>query len=74
MSRKHAREDVEDFGEVSEVGHASPKARIHGVVAMVSPIRKAKTCFYFDGKLSDGKKSMRVLHPSSKRYCCLVME
>ena len=53
-------EDLEDFGEVSEVEHASPKARIHGVVAMVSPMKKAKTCSYFDGEFSDGKKSMRV--------------
>lgn len=59
-NRKRGREGVEDFGEVSDVGHASPSASVHGVVNMLSPMKQSKSCSFFDGKISDGKSSMRL--------------
>ena len=40
--------------------NASPNAKIHGVVTTVSPMKKGKTCSYFDGEISDGQAKMRV--------------
>lgn len=58
-NRKRCRADVEELGEVSEVSHPSPNAKIHGIVSMVSPMKESKKCSYFDGELTDGKSSLR---------------
>lgn len=58
-SKKRGRESVEEFEEISGV-HTSPRAKIHGVVNLVSPMKKSKTCPYFDGEFSDGKSTMRL--------------
>ena len=54
------RSVVEVYEEVSEVVRASPNAKIHAVVQSVSPMKKSKTCSYFDGEVTDGKSTMRV--------------
>ena len=59
-NRKRVREDIEELGEVSDVAHPSPNAKVHGVVSMVSPMKDSKTCSYFDGELTDGKSSIRL--------------
>ena len=59
-TRKRGREGIEDFGELSEVGHASPSARVHAIVEEVSDMKKGQSNHpYFDGTLTDGKTSMR---------------
>ncbi len=35
-------------------------AKIHRVLSSLSPMKKSKTCSYFDGTVTDGKVSMRV--------------
>ena len=39
---------------------ASPNAKIHAVVQSVSPLKKSKTCSYFDSEVTNGKSTMRV--------------
>ena len=45
---------------MSEVSCESPNAKIHAVVESLSPMKKSKTCSYFDGHITDGKATMRV--------------
>ena len=54
--------------DVSGVTQPSPNAKLCGVVRGVSPMKKSKTCVYFDGEISDGKSTMQLLvlaHKSS---------
>ena len=39
----------------------SPNAKIHGVLTALSPMKKSRTCKYFDGEITDGKNNMRLL-------------
>ncbi len=56
--RKRERSpDLEEFRNVTAVMHASPNAKVHGVVTRLSQLKKGK---YFNGELSDGKTKMRV--------------
>ena len=57
VAMKRAQEEFED---VSGVVATSPSARIHGIVTSVSPMKKSRTCNYFDGEITDGKTSMRL--------------
>ncbi len=41
-------------------------AKIHGVFSSLFPMKKSKTCSYFDGAVTDGKVSMRVFGLNSK--------
>ena len=54
--RKHERKE---FKGVSEISHASPDMKVQGVM-MSSPIKKSKTCFYFNWEVTDGKVCIRV--------------
>ena len=54
------RSVVEVYEDVSEVVRVSPNAKIHAVVQSVSPMKKSKTCSYFDGEVTDGKSTVRV--------------
>ena len=42
---------------IHEISHTSPNAKLHGVL---SPMKKSKTCSYFDGEVTDGKACIRV--------------
>ena len=54
-------EALEEFQSVSNVTHTSPKAKIHCVVSGIpEDMKKGSGSSYFDGKLSDDNKSMRV--------------
>ena len=53
--------DLEEFEDVSGVTQPSPNAKLCGVVCGVSPMKKSKMCAYFDGEISDGKSTMRLL-------------
>ena len=52
--------DLEEFEDVSGVTQPSPNAKLCSVVHGVSPMKKSKTCAYFDGEISDGKSTMRL--------------
>ena len=59
-SRKRKAEDVWEVSDVEESGSAT----VHGVVSEVSPVkvsRKNSSVRYFDGKLTDGKKTVRMI-------------
>ena len=62
MSAKRTHSDAfEEFDDVSSVTHTSPNAKIHCVVSKVpEKMRKGKGSDYFDGRLSDGNKTIRV--------------
>ena len=42
------------------MNHASPSAKIHGRITGLSPMKKAKTCIYFDGEIADESGTMHV--------------
>lgn len=45
---------------VSELGRAD-SANVHCVIADVSPMKKGKKVEYFNAKITDGRKKMRVV-------------
>ena len=52
---------MEEFEDVSSVTHSSPKAKIHCVVSRIpSQMKTGKNSSFFDGRLSDGNKTIRV--------------
>lgn len=52
---KRGRSEIEEFDCVSEQ-HVTKR----NVVSVISPMKKAKNCAYFDWELTDGKKSIRL--------------
>jgi hypothetical protein len=53
---------LDEFGSVSEISSATKFAKVHGVIKSVSPMKKgASGCSYFDGNLSDGESSLRIV-------------
>ncbi len=57
------RERTEQDWDVSEVEEC-PSATVHGVVTQVSPVKTSRrnpSVRYFDGRITDGKKSVRVV-------------
>ena len=55
-------DEVEEFVEVGDVTHPSQNAKIHWVVNSLSPMKKSRNCAYFDGEISNGKASLRILN------------
>lgn len=52
-----------DF-DVSEVKYPTSDVNVHGIVTELSPVKKSRQnekVQYFDGKLSDGKKTLRIV-------------
>ena len=57
--RKRESDDVK-----AEVESASARATVHGIITKLSPVKsshKNESINYFNAKISDGKKSMRVV-------------
>ena len=52
--------EVDEFESLGDISYASPSAKLHGVISSLSPIKKGKTCSYFDGQVTDGDSSIRV--------------
>ena len=50
--------ELEEFDSLSEISHALPNAKVHNVVTSLLPMKKSKTCSYFDGDFTDGKVCM----------------
>ena len=55
-----SRDETDRELDVSEVTKASPRAKIHGIMSKLSPMKKSCSTSYFDGQLTDGKGSMRM--------------
>ena len=55
---KNSLGKVDDFEDVSGVTRASPNAKLCGIVRSISPMKKSKTCAYFDGEVCHGKSTM----------------
>ena len=54
--------DYDEFEQVSEITSPTKFAKVHGVLASVSPMRQSGTGYrYFDGSLTDGSKTVRVV-------------
>ena len=51
-----------NFRDVSSVEEPADSASVHGVVTSLSPIKSSKSgSRYFDGALSDGKDTMKLV-------------
>ena len=57
---KHLLDEVEEFVEVGDMTHPFQNVKIHGVVNLLSPMKKSRNCAYFDGEISKGKASLRI--------------
>ena len=55
-----AKRSLDEFDDVSAVSRPSLNAKVEGVFSAVSLMKKSRTCLFFDGKITDGKTSMRV--------------
>ena len=54
-------EAFEEFQSVSDVTHMSPKAKIHCVISGIpEEMKQGSGSSYFDGKLSDIERSIRI--------------
>ena len=60
MSRKRSSAAVEDFDDVASIVHGSPNAKVCGVVTELSPMKRGRSCTYYDGELSDGRSKVRL--------------
>ena len=54
------RKLIEEFESVSDA-KSSESATVHGLVASVSPMKPGKRAKYFDAKLTDGAKHLRIV-------------
>ena len=54
---------VDEFDNVSSVLQPSPNAKIQGVLTVVSPMKRSRSCnkSYFDGEICDGRASMHLI-------------
>ncbi len=65
------RKRSENEWDVSEIEECQ-SATVHSVVTQLSPVktsRKNSSVRYFDGRMSDGKKSVRVVFRPNKERC-----
>ena len=71
-SRKCA---YEEFPDVSTVDNEVKYANVHSVVASLSPVKFSASgkCHYFEGRLSDGKSSMRLFGFDTKQQQKLAL-
>ena len=60
MARKHLYDNLDG---VSTLQHKSKYAKVHGIVASLSRIKESTSgsTIYFNGELTDGKTSCRVV-------------
>ena len=62
MSQKRKiREDDNIFDDIVSINEPSSSATLHGVVTSLSPMKKGKSCEYFDGSLSDETANIRFV-------------
>lgn len=59
--------ECEEFQELSGINSPIKFAKLHGVLATVSPMKKSVGgCSYFDGTLTDGQKNIRLVGFNTK--------
>ena len=59
-SKMACKRKLEGFENMSDVSYPSPNAKIHSVISALSPMKKSRSCSYFDGEITDGKACMRL--------------
>ena len=59
--------EKEVYTDVSEAEHPSLNTKIHAVAQLVSLMKKSKTCSYFNGKATDGKRMTCIMVLSRSR-------
>ena len=57
-SRKRPAPELDNYTDITEPFQT---ANLHGVLKTLSPVKKGKTCRYFDGVLTDGTSTMRLV-------------
>ena len=57
-SRKRPAPELDEYTDITEPFQT---ANLHGVLKTLSPVKKGKTCRYFDGVLTDGTSTMRLV-------------
>ena len=65
MARK--RRSIYEVEDLDTLDQPIPKAKVHGVITSLSPVKKGRTCSYFDGTLADGTSKIRVVGFSSSQ-------
>ena len=58
MARKRTIEEVE---KLQDLDKPLKNASVHGIVTSLSPIKKGRTCSYFDGTLTDSSDKIRFV-------------
>ena len=58
MARKQTIQEVE---KLQDLNSPLKNASVHGIVTSISPIKKGRTCNYFDGTLNDGTDKIRFV-------------
>ena len=61
MSQKRKFREDDIFDDIVSVNEPSSSATLHGVVTSLSPMKKGKSCEYFDGSLSDETANIRFV-------------
>ena len=63
MAAGSSKRSYDEFKYVSEVDHEAKHAKVHGIVASLSPMKESTSgCSnFFDGQLTDGKTNLRLV-------------
>ena len=64
MSHKRTISDIHNFEGIEE---PAASASLHRVSTSLSPIKKGRTCNYFDGTVNDGMSKLRIVGFTSKQ-------
>ena len=58
-----SKRSYDEFKDVSEVDHEAKHAKVHGIVASLSPMKESTSGLsnFFDGQLTDGKTNLRLV-------------
>ena len=61
MARKRTRKDDDKFDTIVSINEPSSSATLQGKLTSLSPMKKSKTCDYFDGQLTDETANFRFV-------------
>ena len=61
MSQKRKIREDDVFDDIVSINEPSSSATVHGGVTSLSPMKKGKSCEYFDGSLSDETANTRFV-------------
>ena len=60
MRWKRNLSELGEFKRVSDLPSEAGRAKVHGVVKALSPMKQGRKWNYFEGELSDGQKEVRL--------------